>query len=255
MDTETKKLRILIVDDDAEMRATIADLLHNAGFDVDGVDNGAAMRSAMAAQTYALVLLDLRLNAEDGTSLARELRLTTQVPIVMISGASDEIDRVLLLELAADDFLVKPFSPRELLARLRAVLRRTQLQPVGAATAAAEPAPAPPRKSSGGPRVRFGGWTMDLQERELLDAHGTVCALTPAEFRLLEAFIRQPRRVWTRDQLLEHTRSVETDVFDRTIDVLILRLRRKIEPNPKCPQYICTERGVGYVFAAEVTPV
>ena len=243
---ENAKSRILVVDDDPDVLATVGDLLRNAGFEVDGVASGAAMREAMAQQRYALVLLDLRLRAEDGTALARELRQATSVPIIMISGASDEIDRILLLELAADDFLMKPFSPRELLARMRAVLRRTQ---------GPHPIPAAPvhKAAAARPLLRFGSWTLDLKERELLDASGALCALTPAEFRLLEAFVRQPRRVWTRDQLLEHTRTLETDVFDRTIDVLILRLRRKIEPNPKYPQYICTERGVGYVFAAEVT--
>jgi len=158
----------------------------------------------------------------------------------MISGSSDEMDRVLLLELAADDFLVKPFSPRELLAHVRAVLRRTQ------------PA-APPAAAAAGGRLHFGDWTLDLHERELRGPGGLPCPLTPAEFRLLEAFVGQPGRVWTRDQLLEHTRSLDTEVFDRSIDVLILRVRRKIEPNPKHPRYICTERGLGYVFAVPVT--
>ncbi len=242
-ETTPGKTRILVVDDEPDMLLTLSDLLGQAGFEVDTAPTGAQMREAMSRKSYALLLLDLRLRSEDGMTLARELRQSSNLPIIMISGASDETDRILLLELAADDFLVKPFSPRDLLARVRAVLRRCQ------------PAAQPGAKPAGEPRelLQFGGWAMDLKERELIGEGGEPCALTPAEFRLLEAFVRQPHRVWTRDQLLEHTRSLDTEVFDRTIDVLILRLRRKIEPNPKHPRYICTERGIGYVFAAEVT--
>lgn len=242
-ETTPGKTRILVVDDEPDMLLTLSDLLGQAGFEVDTAPTGAQMREAMSRKNYSLLLLDLRLRSEDGMTLARELRQSSNLPIIMISGASDETDRILLLELAADDFLVKPFSPRDLLARVRAVLRRCQ------------PAAPPAAKPAGEPRelLQFGGWAMDLKERELIGESGEPCALTPAEFRLLEAFVRQPHRVWTRDQLLEHTRSLDTEVFDRTIDVLILRLRRKIEPNPKHPRYICTERGIGYVFAAEVT--
>jgi len=246
---ETKP-HILVVDDESDMVALLQDLLRKAGFEADGAGSGDEARRAMAARAYELMLLDLRLKAEDGLTLARQLRQSSQIPIIMISGSSDETDRVLLLELAADDFLVKPFSPRELVARVRAVLRR-----YGSTAEAALPPPAAPAKRSSGDCLRFGDWLLDLGERELRAADGALCALTQAEFRLLEAFVRQPRRVWTRDQLLEHTRSLETEVFDRTIDVLILRLRRKIEPNPKHPRYICTERGLGYTFAADVVKV
>ncbi len=245
---ETNKPRLLVVDDEPDMVAFLEELLRKSGFDADGVHNGAAMHEALARQTYALILLDLRLKAEDGLTLARELRQRSAIPIIMLSGASDETDRVLLLELAADDFLVKPFSPRELLARVRAVLRRYAVE-TGAPPSNVPRPPKPPSQQL----AHFGPWVLDLSERELVHTDGTPCALTQAEYRLLETFVRQPQRVWTRDQLLEHTRSVETEVFDRTIDVLILRLRRKIEPNPKHPQYICTERGMGYVFAAQVT--
>lgn len=245
---ETNKPRILVVDDEADMVASLEDLLRKAGFDADGAANGTQMHAALARQAYALILLDLRLQSEDGLTLARELRQHSAIPIIMVSGASDETDRVLLLELAADDFLVKPFSPRELIARVRAVLRRYAVE------TGAPPSNAPrPPKASSRDQIRFGTWVLDLAERELVHQDGSPCPLTQAEYRLLEAFVRQPQRVWTRDQLLEQTRSLETEVFDRTIDVLILRLRRKIEPNPKHPQYICTERGIGYVFAAPVT--
>ena len=252
--------RILVVDDEADMVALLQDVLRKAGFDADGVYDGAAARASLAARHYDLLLLDLRLQAEDGLTLARQLRLASSLPIVMISGSSDETDRVLLLELAADDFLIKPFSARELVARVRAILRRTGQAPtdVQAAGTAGGPAAAPAPRQRPAPRgeqLRFGDWQLDLTERELWHVDGTPCPLTQAEYRLLEAFVRQPRRVWSRDQLLEHTRSIDTEVFDRTIDVLILRLRRKIEPNPKHPRYICTERGLGYTFAAEVEKV
>lgn len=244
--------RLLVVDDDADMRAMLDDALRRSGFEVDGVAGGAQMRDAMAEHDYALVLMDLRLRNEDGLVVARQLREVSAVPIVMISGSSDETDRVLLLELAADDFLIKPFSMRELVARVRAVLRRyehTEASPGHAAAAST-------RARRKGPCLTFGPWMLDLGERELCKRDdGAVCALTQGEFRLLETFVQHPHRVWTRDELLEQTRSADTEVFDRTIDVLILRLRRKIEPNPKHPQFICTERGLGYVFNADVVQV
>ena len=259
METDTAKPHILVVDDESEMVVLLQDLLRRAGFEVHGAANGDDARRAMAQQAYELLLLDLRLKTEDGMTLARQLRQRSTIPIIMISGSSDETDRVLMLELAADDFLIKPFSPRELVARVRAVLRRYAV-PQAAAGAAigsalAEPSPSPGPAAWRPAGLRFGDWLLDTSERELRRSDGALCALTQAEYRLLEAFVEQPRRVWTRDQLLERTRSLETEVFDRTIDVLILRLRRKIEPNPKHPQFICTERGLGYVFAADVQRV
>ncbi|KQU65087.1 MULTISPECIES: response regulator [unclassified Rhizobacter] len=234
--------RVLVVDDDPDLRASLDDALTQSGFDVSTAGDGVGLHAALDGTPHALVLLDLRLKDEHGLALARGLRERhPALPIIMISGSSDEMDRVLLLELAADDFLVKPFSPRELLAHVRAVLRRTQ------------PAAVAPQPREPAAQLQFGDWTLDLRERELRGADGGTCALTPAEFRLLEAFVGQPGKVWTRDQLLEHTRSLETEVFDRSVDVLILRVRRKIEPNPKHPRYICTERGLGYVFAVPVT--
>ena len=244
---ETSRPRVLVVDDEPDMVALLQDVLRRAGFEADGVGSGDEARRAMAAHDYTLMLLDLRLKAEDGLTLARQMRNDSAIPIIMISGSSDETDRVLLLELAADDFLIKPFSSRELIARVRAVLRRYDMHP--------QPPPAVPPASAaaGNELLRFGDWVLDLTDRELRRGDGSVCALTQAEFRLLETFVRQPRRIWTRDQLLEQTRSLDTEVFDRTIDVLILRLRRKIEPNPKHPSYICTERGMGYLFSTDVT--
>jgi two-component system OmpR family response regulator len=241
---ETSRPHVLVVDDEPDMVALLQDVLRRAGFEADGAACGDDARRAVASRSYALMLLDLRLKAEDGLTLARQMRQSSRMPIIMISGSSDETDRVLLLELAADDFLIKPFSSRQLIARVRAVLRRYDMTP--------QPAPSARCNAAGNELLSFGDWTLDLTERELHRGDGSLCALTQAEFRLLEAFVRQPRRIWTRDQLLEQTRSLDTEVFDRTIDVLILRLRRKIEPNPKHPCYICTERGMGYLFATDV---
>lgn len=240
------RTRVLVVDDDADLRASLNDMLSQAGFEVTEAADGQQMRAALAQREPALVLLDLRLKGEDGLMLARSLRAQSAVPLIMISGQSDETDRVLGLELAADDFLIKPFSARELVARVRAVLRRTQ-QP------AAAPPAVPAKTPATGDTLCFGPWRLNLKARELVDAGGKVCPLTQAEYRLLETFVRHPGRVWTRDQLLEHTRSLDTEVFDRAVDVLILRLRRKIEPNPKHPQYIVTERGQGYLFGVPVS--
>jgi two-component system OmpR family response regulator len=242
------RARVLVVDDDADLRASLNDMLSQAGFEVVEAADGQQMRAALAGGPPSLVLLDLRLKGEDGLTLARGLRAQSAVPLIMISGQSDETDRVLGLELAADDFLVKPFSARELVARVRAVLRRAQ-----PAAAAPVPAPAAARPGGGSGCLCFGPWRLHLAARELLHADGKVCPLTQAEYRLLETFVQHPGRVWTRDQLLEHTRSLDTEVFDRAVDVLILRLRRKIEPNPKHPQYIVTERGQGYLFGVPVT--
>ena len=251
------RTRILVVDDDADQLDTIGELLRSAGFEADLVQTGKDLRRAIARQQYALLMLDLHLAAEDGMSLARELRAHSSLPIIMISGAADHVDRILMLELVADDFLTKPFMPREMLARVRALLRRSRLaHPAGGAAAhgdeADTPAAAAHPATVTGTVARFGHWQLRFDARELIDHEGRRCELTNQEFRLLEVLVRHPQQVWTREQLIEQTRSLDTDVFDRTIDVLILRLRRKIEPNPKLPQYICTERGQGYVFSASV---
>lgn len=248
-DMDIARPRVLVVDDEADVVASLRDTLQAAGFETDGATSGEDARRAASERAYSLMLLDLRLKTEDGLTLARRIRESTSTPIIMISGSSDETDRVLLLEVAADDFLVKPFSGRELIARIRAVLRRYDPRPE-----APEPAPPPgPAARKGHDCLGFDDWVLDLTDRELRRASGEPCPLTQGEFRLLEAFVRHPGRVWTRDQLLEQTRSLETEVFDRTIDVLILRLRRKIEANPKHPTLICTERGLGYHFAGKVS--
>ncbi len=235
--------RVLILDDEADVRAWLVQVLSEAGFDCSAVDNGAAMRKALQQQPHSLVLMDLRLRNEDGLTLARELRRQSNVPIIMISGKSDETDRVLGLELVADDFLSKPFSGRELVARVRASLRRcNELSLPGAR-----------RDDTPHERYRFGDWLLDLTARSLARSDGAPCELTPAEFALLAALVRQPGRVWSRDDLLCQFRGADAEVYDRSVDVLILRLRRKIEPNPRQPQYVRTERGLGYLFEGTVT--
>ncbi|MDR3429331.1 response regulator transcription factor [Silvimonas sp.] len=233
---------ILILDDDAQVRLWLKTLLEDAGFAVCAVARGDELQAHLATQPCSLVILDLKLRGEDGMTVARELRQKSAVPIIMISGQGDETDRVLGLEMAVDDFINKPFSGRELLARVRALLRRsTELSP--------------PRQpgEAGGVRYSFGDWVLDMGKRVLIRQGCEPCSLTRGEFAILAAMVQHPSRVWSRDQLLEHTRGIEIDVYDRTIDVLILRLRRKIEPNPRLPAYIRTERGEGYLFASPVT--
>lgn len=235
--------RILVLDDDPEVCRWLQELLEEAGFVVSAVGNSRDMHKQLAALPHSLAILDLKLQGEDGLTAARELRHTSRIPIIMMSGQCDETDRVLGLELGADDFVNKPFSGRELLARVRAQLRRTTEFSV----------PRPMDEAKSGPRFGFDDWILDLATRSLARASGEECQLTQGEFALLAAMVQQPRRVWSREQLLEHTRGIDIDVYDRTIDVLILRLRRKIEPNPRQPAYIRTERGLGYLFAVAVT--
>jgi len=231
--------RILIVDDEPEMRELLCDLIESNGLRAHAVEDGAAMRQALADDDYALLILDLRLRREDGLTLARNLRQSSQIPIMILTGKGDETDRILGLELAADDYLMKPFNPRELIARVRALLRRAGSHAAPSAT------PEPP---AGHEVLRFAGWSLDFSARQLHDPKNQPCTLTPSEFSL----VKNANRVLSRDQLLEHMRGEHSEVFDRTIDVLILRLRRKIEPNPGQPGFIRTERGTGYIFSAHI---
>ena len=237
--TETSA-RVLIVDDDPAMCETLVDLLESSGLFAASVEDGAAMSRAIAADAYDLLLIDLRLRREDGLTLARSVRETSDVPIIILTGKGDDTDRILGLELVADDYLTKPFNPRELIARVRAVLRRTRPPTLVADRAG----PAPTAKS-----FVFGSFVLDFDARVLYGPDGTPCKLTPNEFNLLETLVQNPNQVLSRDQLLERMRRYESDVFDRTIDVLILRLRRKIEQNPSAPRFIRTERGSGYIFS------
>lgn len=228
--------RVLIVEDDAAIRGLVAELLKREAFIVDTAENAAAMDAAMANARPDVVILDLMLPGEDGLSICRRLRAATGVPILMLTAKSDEIDRVVGLELGADDYVVKPFGPRELLARVRSVLRRAQ-------------APAAPAASR---RLRFEGFIVDLDTRVLTTAKGEPVALTSAEFDLLACFTSRPRRVLTRDQIMDFTRGREAEAFDRSVDMLVSRLRRKLEAAGAPPTSITTVRNGGYLFTHAV---
>ncbi len=232
---------ILVVEDDPELRAFMAQYLGDFDLRVSCASDGTAMRKALAHSVVDLVLLDLKLPDEDGLMLARELRASSSIPIIMVTSRNGEADRVLGLELGADDYLTKPFSVRELVARIRTILRRSRAHPVPV---------------SDGPRgLRFAGWELDLRSRRLLSSSGDRAELTRAEFALLRVFLAAPRRVLSRDQLIEVSRGYDDDVFDRSVDVQILRLRRKLEIEPSRPRLIRTERGLGYFFDASVEAV
>jgi two-component system, OmpR family, response regulator len=231
---------VLALDDDPDLRALLLDFLPSHEFRATAVATGAEILKVLAQEPIDVVLLDLRLPGEDGLAIARHVRETSKVPIIILSGRTDEADRVMGLELAADDYVTKPFSPRELVARIRAVLRRTQQ----VSDAARE----------NGPRAyRFAGWELNLRLRRLTGPDSRPAELTNSEFNLLCAFLASPQRVLTRDQLLERSRLHSIEVYDRAIDVTILRLRRKIEQDHTNPKLILTERGAGYRFAEAVS--
>src|SRR4030088_3389142 len=239
--SSTVQHHILAVDDDPAMRKLVADYLHDNDLRVTAVATGAEMAHAFAEHAIDLVVLDLRLVGEDGMQLARTLRAESAVPIIIVTGKQDEADRVMGLELGADDYVTKPFSPRELLARIRAVLRRYQ-------TARAMLLAHGDKRRA----YRFAGWELNLRSRRLTSPEGRRVDLSNGEFTLLAALLAAPQRILTRDQLLEASRVHENEVYDRSIDVQVLRLRRKIENDPAQPQFILTERGMGYTFFAPV---
>jgi DNA-binding response OmpR family regulator len=231
---------ILIVDDDPDIRELVSEYLAGHDMRVSSAESGAAMFACFDREAIDLVLLDLKLPGEDGMRLARELRERATVPIVLLTGRNEEADRVMGLELGADDYVTKPFSPRELLARVRAVLRRYQVQ----ATL--------PERDNTRRAFRFAGWELNLRTRRLSAPAGDSVELSNGEFSLLVALCRAPRRVLSRDQLLSMSRLHEAEVYDRTIDVQIRRLRLKLEADAGNPALILTERGAGYLLAADV---
>jgi len=243
MENTSIQPHVLALDDDASIRQIVTEYLSENELRVTAVASGKELLAVMAKETIDLVVLDLRLHGEDGMQIARRLREQSSIPILMLTGRADEADRVMGLELGADDYLTKPFSPRELLARIRALLRRANAQASVADEIAKVRA------------FRFGNWELNVGLRKLKSPEGKGVELTNGEFSLLTAFLSSPQRVLTRDQLLDLSRLHNAEVYDRSIDVQILRLRRKIEIDPAHPKFIITERGAGYVFASDVTPV
>jgi two-component system, OmpR family, response regulator len=241
--TETIQPHILVVDDDPQIRDLLQEYLTQNELRVSVTSTGKEMSAILTEHAIDLVVLDLRLAGEDGMTLARKLRGESAIPVIMLTGVRDEADRIMGLELGADDYLTKPFSPRELLARIRTVLRRTK----GAALTEA--------RQQDVRAYRFAEFELNLRTRRLTKQPGQRLELTNGEFNLLAALLAAPQRILTRDQLLEASRVYDNEVYDRSIDVQVLRLRRKIETDPSQPQFILTERGVGYSFSAPVQTV
>jgi DNA-binding response OmpR family regulator len=238
-----KQTTILVVDDEASVRTLLRDCFELEGYRVLEAGNGAELDRRLAETPIDLITLDLNLGGDNGFDLARKIRAHRNVPIVMITGRGDMIDRVVGLELGADDYVAKPFHVREVLARIRAVLRR--YMPTQPSQAGGTPAQV-------GSRFTFGDWILDVSRRELRTLSGEQRELTTAEFNLLVLFLEHPARVLSRDNIMELLKGHDWSPFDRSIDSLIVRLRRKIEPDAEVPRLIKTVRGVGYVFAGEV---
>lgn len=240
----TQKPHILVVDDDPQIGDLLNDYLEQHGYRVSLARDGNEMKKLLSRTTIDLVVLDIMLPGEDGLSLCRYLRDTSEVPIIMLSAVGEEADRVIGLEVGADDYLAKPFSPRELLARIKALARRTTGR-------LAEKRKA--RQVAKMPNIYFEQWTLDQNKRRLITPDGVTVPLSGGEYELLVAFLESPKRILNRDQLLDLTRGREAVPYDRTIDVQVARLRKKIEKDPKNPEIIITVRGDGYQFNAEVT--
>jgi two-component system, OmpR family, response regulator len=233
--------RILVVDDDPRIRQMLARYFEQEGYRVSLAADGTAMRAQLSAQPIDVVLLDVVMPGEDGLTLAREVRAKSDVGIIMLTGRDDVLDRIVGLEVGADDYIAKPFHLREVLARVKSLQRRRK--PTDHAIRSEEPAEKV---------IRYDGWTLDIARRQLLSPRGEDVALTTGEFDLLAALARHPGRVCGREALMEFTRGRSWEVFDRTIDAQIARLRKKIESDPKNPTIVKSVRGVGYVFTGRV---
>lgn len=238
----TTPTHLAVLDDEAEITQLLSGYLTGHGFRVSQLHSGAALMELMGRDPPTLVLLDLGLPGEDGFSIARQLREHWRCGLVIVTGRGDAVDKVVGLEVGADDYVTKPFDLRELVARIKAVLRRLVPAGPGSASSAVEPSAL----------LRFAGWELNTAARRLLNPHGQEVALTTGEFDLLSTLLTRPGRVLSRDFLLEHTRGRDGGPFDRTIDVQIGRLRRKIEANPESPQIIKSVRGAGYILTPKV---
>lgn len=240
-DAKVDTTSVLIVDDDEEIRHLLANYLADFSIRAHGVADGEAMREAMATTHFDAIILDLMLPGEDGLSLCRQLRTTTDIPIIILTARGESTDRVVGLELGADDYVMKPFDPRELVARIHTILRRTK-DGKKRGLAADENAEL----------WHFEGWTINRLARQLVTPQRMVVPLSNAEFRLLSVFIERPYRVLSRDQLMDAARGQNATAFDRSIDLLVSRLRQKLEEDPKDPKFLKTIRGEGYMFDAKV---
>ena len=230
--------RVLVVDDDRSIREMLEEYLSSEGYQVVTAEDGAAMREVIERSAPDLVLLDLKLPQEDGLSLARYLRERYDVGIIMVTGAGGVVDRIVGLEVGADDYVAKPFDPRELLARIKSVMRRMHARP------------ASPARSGERSLVPFGSCRLDLESHQLFDGDGAEIPITSMEFDLLKVFVENPGKALSRDRILTLTKNREWDPYDRSIDIRVARLRRKVEADPENPQVIRTVRGVGYMFVS-----
>jgi two-component system OmpR family response regulator len=235
--TETAPTRLLLVDDEPSLREPLAEYLTRQGFVVSQAEDAARARTALAEDTPDLVLLDIMMPGEDGLSLCRHLTESRQIPVILLTARGEPMDRIVGLEIGADDYVAKPFEPRELVARIRSVLRR-----------ATRPASTPEEDAL----YEFDGWTLDPLKRKLTDAQGNVVPISSAEFRLLVAFLSHPRQVLDRDRLLDMVQGREAHLFDRAVDNQVSRLRRKMEEDSRDPKLIQTVWGGGYRLAADV---
>jgi two-component system OmpR family response regulator len=231
---------VLIVDDDAEIRTLLHDYLERNGYRCVAVADGAAMLAALSGQEVDLIILDVMLPGHDGLTLCRDLRTRSDVPVIMLTARGEDTDRIIGLEMGADDYLAKPFNPRELLARVKGILRRAK----GAVRVRFGEAPS---------NLKFSDWRLDLTTRNLVSPSGVVVALSGAEFRLLKVFLEHPNKVLNRDQLMELTQGQSAEALDRSIDVLVSRVRQRLDEDAREPRILKTVRGEGYVLASAVT--
>lgn len=230
--------RLLICDDDSEIRELLAAALKNEGFEVTSAENPEAMRTQLKSAQVDLIIMDLMMPGEDGITATRKLRLESNIPLIMLTAKGEDVDRIIGLEIGADDYVAKPFNTRELVARIRAVLRRHRAGDTPAGTPVTH--------------YHFEGWLLNAAKRELFNASNEPVALTSGEFEMLLVFLKSPGRVLSRDTLLEQTKGRQLHAFDRSVDIQVSRLRNKIEANPKAPDLIKTIRSGGYMLTAEV---
>jgi two-component system OmpR family response regulator len=231
---------VLVVDDDAEIRDLLSEYLRKNGYRVSAVADGKGMWAALdSGRRVDIVVLDLMLPGDDGLTLCRDLRARSELPVIMLTARGEETDRIVGLEMGADDYLAKPFSPRELLARIKSILRRARTLPENL-------------KPESARALRFAGWTLDLATRDLRSPEGVIVALSGTEYKLLRIFLSHPNRVLNRDQLIDLMLSRDASPFDRSIDVQVSRLRQRLGDNPREPAIIKTVRGEGYVLSAAV---